>query len=52
MLITCKPPASSRDPDHTLPPDLDPEIYPIIAKHYFGMELPNLRPSDVLWRAA
>ena len=46
MHIISKCPASSRpDPNISLPADLDPEINPIIARHFFGVDLRDVRET-------
>ena len=46
MPITSKHPASSRwcNSGDTLPPDLS-ETHPIIAQHYFGLKLRDVRET-------
>ena len=51
MPITSKHPASSRcNSDDTLPPDFDPDENPILAAHYFGHGLREVR--EVFWDPA
>ncbi len=51
MPTTIAHPASSRtESDDTLPPDLDPEINPIIATHFYGVDLRDVR--QVFWNFA
>ena len=46
MTIISDRPASSRiDPNISLPPDLDPEINPIIARHFYGVDLRDVRET-------
>ncbi len=39
-----------RNSDPDFPADLDPEIYPIIAQHFYGLELREVR--EVYWSLA
>ncbi len=45
MSLTTTPdsPATGQSSDPDLPPDLDPEIYPIIAQHFYGLDLRDIR---------
>ena len=40
-----RPERHNSDPD--LPPDLDPEAHPIIARHFYGLDLQVVR--EVYW---
>ena len=37
--------ATWRSSNPELPPDLDPEIYPIIAQHFYGLDLRDVRET-------
>ncbi len=42
--------ATGANSDPELPPDLDPEIYPIIARHFYGVDLREVREvREVFW---
>ncbi len=38
------------DPASDLPADFDPDLNPILARHWFGIELQDVR--DLWWRQA
>ncbi len=43
-------PATGLESRPDLPPDLDPEIYPIIARHFYGVDLREVREvREVFW---
>ena len=39
-----------RNSDPDLPADFDPDLHPILARHWFGIELQDVR--DLWWRQA
>ncbi len=45
--IASDPPATALDPDVSLPPNLDPETHRIIATHFYGVDLREVR--EVFW---
>ncbi len=46
----CRPASSRISSGETLPSDLVPEIYPIIAMHFYGVDLRDIR--EVFWNQA
>ncbi len=51
MSTTSPRPASSRtNSDNSIPPDFDPTEHPILSRHWFGIDLCDVR--QVFWNQA
>ncbi len=43
--IAANSPATGLEPEHDLPPDLNPETHRIIATHFYGVDLSDVRQT-------
>ena len=48
--IAANSPATGLEPEHDLPPDLNPETHRIIATHFYGVDLSDVR--QIFWNQA
>ena len=50
FIIPPDSPTTGPESDPDLPPDFDPDLHPIIAEHWFGLDLCEVR--QVFWNQA